>query len=684
MLHSRGASAISSEQQLRGLRRLRRLRARWLIAAVVAVQGAALAALGAPAAGADTPVYTALFDLEYAHDIALGPDGSVYIAGVYGAASDPDLATPGAYDETPNGGEDAVVARIDPTGRVVYATFLGGSTSDDAASSIAVDEAGAAYVVGITDSTGNFPTTPGALDDSYSSNRSEYVGFAAKISPDGSTLDYSTRIPGTRVASRVGVDQQGRAHIVGEPFPDFMPTPGAFDPSCTNCDNFADMFVATLDPTGSRMPQATFLGGSLDESAAPDLEVDDTGNTYVTGSTTSDDFPVTSNAYDTTFNGRPGDAVVTKFDPSGHALFSTFVGGALLDSPGGLAVRPDGGIYLMGRTTSGNFPTTPGALFPQKPRAEGEDGWLLSLDPTGSALDFSTYLPARMMALDSDGEGDVHVATEQATSAFPVTDGAAGSEVLAEFDHNGSLLDSSAIGVFTGAMVVDSAGSRYIFGSKATAPATASASTASGGSDRSAALAAPAPTAGRFAVTRLSRCTIVGTRNADVLTGTRGPDVICAGEGDDTVRSAGAFDIVRLGPGDDSAWAGPGIDVVVGGPGADRVFGLGSRDLLRGGPGADVLAGDAGSDSVFGALGSDRVLGGGGSDELSGGAGNDLVSGGAHADRLSGGRASDRLLGGEQPDRLYGNRGPDMLNGGLARDMCRGQSGRDTTRRCEL
>ncbi|MCM3541335.1 SBBP repeat-containing protein, partial [Priestia endophytica] len=187
-------------------------------------------------------------------DIAVDAGGNVYITGTTGSADFP--TTPGAFDTTYNGNEDAYVTKLDPTGSMlVYSTYLGG-TDLDRVSDIAVDAGGNAYITGLTIST-NFPTTPGAFDTTFNGGRDVFV---TKLNPTGNALIYSTYLGGTGIedGNGIAVDAGGNAYITGlTGSADFPTTPGAFD---TTYNGNGDAFVTKLDPTGSMLIYSTYLG----------------------------------------------------------------------------------------------------------------------------------------------------------------------------------------------------------------------------------------------------------------------------------------------------------------------------------------------------------------------------------------------------------------------------------------
>jgi Ca2+-binding RTX toxin-like protein len=132
-----------------------------------------------------------------------------------------------------------------------------------------------------------------------------------------------------------------------------------------------------------------------------------------------------------------------------------------------------------------------------------------------------------------------------------------------------------------------------------------------------------------------SDCTIVGTKNADVITGTEKRDVICAGAGADKIYALGGNDIIRAGSGNDLVYAGAGNDAALG---------------------------EAGNDTIAGADGADKLDGGDGLDKVTGGNGEDLLQGGAGNDNLSAGNGADLIDGGKGKDTIYSGYGYDLCN----------------------
>ncbi|MDQ4134466.1 MAG: SBBP repeat-containing protein [Actinomycetota bacterium] len=362
--------------------------------------------------------------------VAVDFRGNAYVRG---ATSSPDFpATPGAFDPTFNGGIDAYAAKLSPNGSSLgFSTFLGGANFDSG-SGIAVDRRGAVYVPGITGSP-EFPTTPGAFQTTFHGvggpfpppGPGDWDAFLTKLSPDGSRLEYSTFLGGSRldVVFKVAVNVRGEAYVTGLTMsPDFPTTEGAFD---RTVGGLFDAYVAKFNTDGSALAYSTLVGGSAPEGALS-LAVDLRGSAIITGGTLSPDFPTTRGAFDPTFNGVR-DVFVTKLSPDGSALaYSTFLGGAGDDQGSGVAVNLRGEVYVTGVTSSPDYPTTPDALATT---LKGEtDAFLTVLNRNGTGLAYSTYLGGAGAdagnGVSVDLRGSAYVAGETNSPDFPTTAGA--------------------------------------------------------------------------------------------------------------------------------------------------------------------------------------------------------------------------------------------------------------------
>ncbi len=200
-------------------------------------------------------------------------------------------------------------------------------------------------------------------------------------------LVYSTYLGGRFLDDGYGiaVDASGCAYITGETGSANFPT---LAPGQTAFQGIEDAFVTKLNRSGSGLVYSSYLGGtSLDGGA--DIAVDTSGAAYVTGRTYSPDFPM-RNPFQGTFQGGNGDAFVTKLSPSGSSLiYSTYIGGTGGDASYGITVIDYGEAFLVGNTSSNDFPT----LDPYQESLQGfSDAFVTKFSSTGSSLVYSTYL----------------------------------------------------------------------------------------------------------------------------------------------------------------------------------------------------------------------------------------------------------------------------------------------------
>lgn len=434
--------------------------------------------------------------------IAVDAWGHAFVVGQTESIDFP--TTVGALNTTSNSPlyTDVFVTKLNADGSgLVYSTYLGGSHYDGATTldigwgmGIAVDLSGCAYITGVTRSL-DFPVTAGAFDTTADPFRSD--AFVTKLNADGSALVYSTYLGagspeplgpgGAEHGLGIAVDASGSAYVTGfsyVPFaiPDFPTTPGALDTTFNG--GSSDAFVTKLDATGSSLVYSTYLGGSGPEMGFG-IAVDASGYAYVTGRTSSPDFPVTGGAFDPVYEPPPqpfgnSDAFVTKLDVDGSALvYSTYLGGggpdcvvddgALQSSICGdhgraIAVDSGGHAYITGLAGS-HFPTTPGAFATSvEPLQRG--AFVTKLDPSGSSLLYSTYVPERGLAhgglgIGVDAAGSAHITGGEANPLFfGVYLGS-----IAKLNPAGSVLLYASTGPFVGkGIAVDPAGSAYVTG----------------------------------------------------------------------------------------------------------------------------------------------------------------------------------------------------------------------------
>jgi hypothetical protein len=238
-------------------------------------------------------------------------------------------------------------------------------------------------------------------------------------------LLYSTFIGGSDhdYGGSIAIDSSDSVYVTGGTYSsDFPTTFGAYDISY---NTGGDVVVFKLDPTGSTLLYSTFIGGSA-QDWGEGIAIDPSGNAYVAGWTDSFVFPTTTGAYDPSYNGDV-DVFVLKLNPTGSTLlYSTYVGGNNGEQGLDIAIDSNNNVYVTGVTFSPGFPKTTGA-YDTSYNGKG-DAFVFKLNPTGSALIYSTFIGgseyewSRSIAIDSNG--NAHVTGQTESSNFPNTSGA--------------------------------------------------------------------------------------------------------------------------------------------------------------------------------------------------------------------------------------------------------------------
>jgi len=325
-----------------------------------------------------------------------------------------------------------------------HGTLLGGPTGgDDSIVSIQVDGAGNVFVAGWTGAS-NFPVSNGAYDETM--NGSDDL-FIAKLDPSLSNLLYCTFLGGSDSdrLSQIHLNQDGSLYVTGTTnSADFPTTTGAY---CETSAGGRDGFLVKLNAQGSDLEYATLFGGS-DDDWASGLAIDGQGRVCITGSTRSEDLPVTLGANRTSLSGS-SDAYALRFNNELTGIdMCTYIGSPGSDSGSTLVLRPDGSFVMSG-VTDGVFPTTPGAYC----STYINDGqFVLQLDPTGSTIDFATISPNGrgrddLLDLTVDPWGNIILVGFSNSSDFPTTTDAISRTVNGGADIFVSILkdDASAL-----------------------------------------------------------------------------------------------------------------------------------------------------------------------------------------------------------------------------------------------
>jgi hypothetical protein len=366
-------------------------------------------------------------------DIALDSSGNAYITGSTTSTNfptkDPEQGTISGMCPSPQCG-DAFVTKIKADGSaLVYSTYLGG-TNVDVGYAIAVDGSDNAYVAGGTFSS-DFPTkngfqmacSPGPV------GCVNIYGFVTKLDQTGS-LVYSSYLGGTDENAALGIaaDSSGEAYVTGYTFASNFPVKNALPngSACNpNCTVNSEAFVTKFNATGNALVYSTFLGGTGGDQGTA-IALDASGGSCTTaspcanivGQTTSNDFPTTKGAYQTSYGGLT-DAFISKlsFDPTTQKLslaYSTYLGGSSTDEGLSIAVDSSGNAYVAGVTNSGDFPVVAGAAGTfQGTAGGGYDGFVAKLDSAGKTLVYSTYL-------GGSGDDILNTATGLASAAIAV------------------------------------------------------------------------------------------------------------------------------------------------------------------------------------------------------------------------------------------------------------------------
>lgn len=342
--------------------------------------------------------------------IAVDAAGNAFVTGFTDSTNFPVM---NPFQATKNDQMDAFIAKLNPTGSLIYSTYLGGSIRDFG-SSIAVDSVGNIYVAGVANSP-NFPlagavqSTPGGAADVY----------VAKLTPAGNSLIYSTYLGGADNdgATSIAVDSSGNVYVTGVTMSSNFRTVNPLQPA--HRGGLFDAFVAKLNPTGTQIIYSTYLGGSGEDRSFR-VAVDSSGNAYVTGDTDSANFPM-ANALQPNRGGGV-DAFIAKLNPTGSVLvYSTYFGGSSIEGGTALAIDSAGSAYITGFTGSINFPTV--AASQQTLGGGPFDGFVAKLNATGSALDYSTYLGGDGIdsgfGIAADTSGNAYVMGITDSSNFP-------------------------------------------------------------------------------------------------------------------------------------------------------------------------------------------------------------------------------------------------------------------------
>ncbi|MHA2102651.1 MAG: SBBP repeat-containing protein [Candidatus Hodarchaeales archaeon] len=408
---------------------------------------------------------------EVTPDFALDENDNIYVTGYsdFDSSSGSDFPMENAYNPIRSNNSAAVfVAKLTPDGQnFFFSTWIGGLGSSGGPSlKIALDYENNIIIGGSIMESNNFdfPITTNALNQSINGDSDIFI---AKLSNDGSSLLYSTVLGGSGndFFWDLSTDSSGNIYITGMAgSADFPTTEGAFD---TNLDGF-DIFVTKLSPEGSsyQIRFSTFLGGTSTEDTSS-IAVDSMNNIIISGATISNDFPLTTNALNTTYNApysscwvypggllnECGNMFISKISPDGsELLYSTYISGIHEEYPSGIVVDSSNNIIVTGTTQSSDFPITKNAY---KNEISDRDAFLLKLSSDGSELLYSTYVGGTAAdfgsGVDLDKNSNIIMTGSTGSNDFSMTQEALGpsksfNTFIFKVSSNGTVLNSAVLG----------------------------------------------------------------------------------------------------------------------------------------------------------------------------------------------------------------------------------------------
>ena len=369
---------------------------------------------------------------DYLSDMVIDSTGNIYVTGVTYSNDFP--VTPGAIDTTIGYYQEAAyVFKFNPdTNTLFYCTYLDGTSSETWGSAIALDTEGNPILGGTTFAE-DFPLTSLAFSTVQQGGGD---GFLVNLDSTGQ-LKYSTLFGGTATDNVAGIALDSVGNIVFAGYGNVPYTPGSWD---TTGD---DAYIAKMDSTLSSLIFSTGIGGGIQKFTNA-MTVDREGNIYVTGEVTYVDIPGGTGTLDTTINGLT-DAFVFKMNPSGsNLIYGGVFGGEDYDYGLGIAADSAGNAYVTGFSQSSTFATTPGAWMSDT--IYGLNGFVAKINPTGTAVDYVTVMPAIGENIKVDETGNAYVTGETYNPNYPTTPGSFDRTFTSLYGGNAIILELNTTG----------------------------------------------------------------------------------------------------------------------------------------------------------------------------------------------------------------------------------------------
>ncbi len=361
---------------------------------------------------------------------------------------------------------------IDPT---VIASTYSGSTSTIYGHTATFDSSGNIYSAGAGFSPGGLPVTTGAYQTTFGGNREMCI---LKYNQTGSALIYATYLGGSSSDYPHSMfDYNNNLYVLGSSeSSDFPVTTGAYD---VTHNGQSDIVVTVLNPTGSALLGSTYVGGSNDDGRnvitpnygdryRGEIIVDGNGNAYVSTSSSSNDFPTTANAFQSTHGGSQ-DGVAIKLNPTLTNLsFSTYLGGASDDS--GFGVKVNGSTTYICGSAGTSFFTPPSGSYSNY--NGGRDSYVVALNSNATAITSGTYFGTtsdeEAYFIEIDGNNDVYILglTSGSINSTPGRYSRGNKLYVAKFNSTLTNLDyvSASNDMAPVAFLVDNCGNIYISG----------------------------------------------------------------------------------------------------------------------------------------------------------------------------------------------------------------------------
>lgn len=432
------------------------MKTKWSIAALLVVTTSLLSTAFSPTGASPTLASSTYLGSSgddgpnsWLRRFSLDDSGTVYFAqSTYG--TDFPVTTDG-YGKTYNGGneqwgkEDLAIVGFNARQNVLkYASYFGGTTGPDFVTQV-LRHKNSVYLVGNTGSS-DLPVTRSAYGKTFNGPDFRHAdGFIARF--DDNKLAYLTYLgtSGADWLQDIFVNDHGEMTVVGV-FKEWNELPFTHKFSDEQQDNRGNVGVIRFNAKGDAILSATLLGPSWYVDAVRDRE----GNIYLAGTTSSKSFPVSAQAYDTSYNGGEGlgDIFVTKLTPTGDKiLFSTFLGGTKDESSPSICLDAANNIVVYANTTSSDLPVTANALG--RSLAGKQDAFLARLSNDGRQLLYLSYLGGREKTGEGAGNivaaknGDIYVSGSTDAADFPVTPNAIQSTVKGGMDIFLSVFDSN-------------------------------------------------------------------------------------------------------------------------------------------------------------------------------------------------------------------------------------------------